>query len=208
MPQKPYIAWWERPGALAPSQNHSSAPPPKPKKPPKGKSTRRRGSSVMSSIIRSQRFSRRITEHIKQKTEMSSNTEAAIRRKHGLPNDFKFIPGTFDAPCPVMSLLSHHQLMNEMKLYEERRRRFNQPKSRPGRSSLRNSEAANEISEVECETAKMKREVERIEMVGWEAERVGKEVGYLYFVGLEWEGLWEEFARSDHDLVWREKERL
>jgi hypothetical protein len=86
-----------------------------------------------------------------------------------------------------------------------RRARGNVPRPRPPHSALSYSECSDEIKLDESELEHMCK-AEKMESLERKARRIGEEVGYLYFVGDGFDGLYEwreDFLRSDRQLIYR-----
>jgi len=201
------MAWWERTGALL----LDTAP----KTPLRSKKANRQihaqGSPTMRDVIRQHRAAHAAERAKKEQLERRYMTEMAVRRKHQLDQDTNFDADFWDSPISGLITRQSHNSLKELQRMAERRARGNTPRARPPRSSLSYCESVGEL-DVDGEAAEMIRTAEEAEeRERWErkARRVGAEVGYLYFVGTV-DGLedWrEEYLRSDHGLIWRDRQQ-
>lgn len=196
-------AWWEQPKGLV--SDHVLVPrtPLRPVREP-----RQPDSDVKPSVMRRliQDF-RRITaasEAQRRMWEIRYRTESAVRRKHGLGEDFQAEQVFWDSPISGVILRQNYQSVQESQRMAERRARGHMPRPKLPRSSLSYSESSAEVEVDESMLERMRREEEEEELQR-EIRKVGGQVGYLYFVGSV-DGLkaWrEDYLRSDRQLVHR-----
>lgn len=202
--EAPELAWWERPGALA--VEHDQLPEtPAPSHDQRRKlGPRRQGSKALRHIIQNLRTSMCTTDVHRQAWEARHRNECAVRRKHGLGDEFQIFPEFWDSPISgYMSLRNHQQVLANQRM-AERRARGNQPRPKLPRSSLSYSETPEgwQVDQDLIKTLYQEEERVRIERG---AQKVAEEVGYLYFVGAidgfeEWR---DDFMRSDRNLIIR-----
>jgi hypothetical protein len=197
------IAWWEQPGGLV--VDHIEVPrtplrPVKPVRPPK------KYSKVPSKIrptVQAFRTAMAASDTHRQVWETRNKTESAVRRKHGLSEQDRFEPEFWDSPISAHLSLQNLQHTQANKRMDARRARGGTTRPTPPRSSLSYSK---HIDEVEVDKSLQQRMswIEDSDRVQRAAEKIGKEVGYLYFVGevglVDWR---EDYQKSDCHLVYR-----
>ena len=201
------MAWWERPGALAPYAAPKAALRPRQSR----IRNRVRGSSTIRDLVRQRHAAHAAERALREEQERRWNTETAIRRRHQLEPDTHFDADFWDSPISGLITRRSHKKLKEYQRMEERRARGNKPRPRPPRSSLSHCESVGQV-DVDGEAAEQLRTAEEAaERERWErkARRVGAEVGYLYFLGTvngldDWR---EEYLRSDHSLIWRNEQQ-
>ncbi|KAH9867093.1 hypothetical protein IAQ61_007685 [Plenodomus lingam] len=198
------LAWWEHPGALLVEHGVMPDTPPPSRNRRRKPEPQREGSKILQHIIQNRRASMHAAEVQRQAWEARHRKECAVRRKHGLGEDYPIYPEFWDAPISGYISLRNHQKILENQRMAERKKRGNRPRSRPPRSSLSYSETLEswEIDQDLLEALCQEEERARIAKV---ARKVAEEVGYLYFVGAidgmeEWR---DDFMRSNRSLVVR-----
>ncbi|KAF2865453.1 hypothetical protein BDV95DRAFT_632305 [Massariosphaeria phaeospora] len=202
------VAWWEKPGGLASYLGSPTPPRSRPPRPKSGTVPAGRGSS-MGYIVRELRAALAASESEQREWYRRYETECAVRRKYDLGENSSFEPTFWDSPISSAKVRELFHEAQEIKLKNERFARGNKLRPRPPRSSLSRCETAEEfeIDEEFKEKMRLEEEAEEAERMEREAQKVGEEVGYLYWVGCmnlveEWK---EDFLRSNHNLVWRDR---
>ncbi|KAL1798893.1 hypothetical protein ACET3X_002930 [Alternaria dauci] len=171
----PYVAWWEKPGALATSHTpvYSHRTP--------LRAPTERGNSKLRQIIQNVRKSVQENNELRLAWETLQKNEAAIRRKHGL-GDCCIAAAFWKEPisvCFVRRSLQNHRDQIRM---AERRARGGTARPSPPRSSLCYSETTEDVHVEPGFGETLQQEEEREE---WErlVKKTAGEIGYLYFVG-------------------------
>jgi hypothetical protein len=197
------VTWWEQFSGLV--ADHIEVPwtplrHVRPARPPK------KYSKVPSKIrptIQAFRTAMAASYKHRQVWETRNKTESAVRRKHGLSEEDHFEPEFWDSPISAHLSLQNFQHTQANKRMDARRARGGTPRPTPPRSSLSYSQHVDEF-EVNESLQQQRSWIEESDRIERAAEKVGKEVGYLYFVGgaslVNWR---EAFQKSDHHLVYR-----
>ncbi|KAH7385950.1 hypothetical protein BKA66DRAFT_415529 [Pyrenochaeta sp. MPI-SDFR-AT-0127] len=198
------VTWWERPGALAVDHISLRRTPPRSRKQPQVHAPKAPGSQALRKAIQDRREAMHAAETYRRMWEIRNKTESAVRRKHSLGEGFYADPDFWDLPISGLVSLQNFQHNQNNQRLAARRARGNAPRPRPPRSSLSFSETPDEVIVDQNWIEKMREEEER-EGLEKETRKVGREVGYLYFVGAidgmeEWR---EDYLRSNRQLVTR-----
>ncbi|KAH4263536.1 hypothetical protein HBI04_150250 [Parastagonospora nodorum] len=198
-------AWWERPGGLVVDDILVPRTPLRPVRQARQNICKTQGTSVLRGMARNFRRAMTASEAHREIWEFRYRTETAIRRKHGLGEGFHFEPDFWDSPISAHLTRQYYQQAEEEARMAARRARGNTPRPRPPRSSLSYSERSDEIDVDEGHLEHIwKMEEQKIQ--DRQARKVGEEVGYLYFVGVDGLLKWkDDYLRSDRGLVYRKK---
>jgi hypothetical protein len=198
------VAWWERPGGLVAHHILVRSSPLRRVRQMQRSLGTVKPSSKLSMFIRDLRRAMAESDADRLAWETRYRTESAVRRKHGMGEQYRFEPDFWDAPISASLSRQYYQQAKDDERMAIRRARGNTQRPKPPRSSLSYSERSEEI-EVDAALLEQTWKAEEQESLERQARKVGEEVGYLYFVGeidglLEWR---EDFLKSDRALVYR-----
>ncbi|KAG9194892.1 hypothetical protein G6011_04927 [Alternaria panax] len=203
-----YVAWWERPGALATSHTlaHRHRTPVHSRNQNPVNMQAERGNAKLRQMIQTMRMSVEDNNEVRLAWEIRQKNEAAIRRKHGL-GDCYIGPDFWKEPISGYYSRRAHQNTKEQTRMAERRARGGAARPSPPRSALSYSETMEDMN-VEPgfeETLKQKEGREEWERL---VKKAASEIGYLYFIGgdfgVNFLATWrEDFDRSNQHLVER-----
>ncbi|KAF2851693.1 hypothetical protein T440DRAFT_554137 [Plenodomus tracheiphilus IPT5] len=198
------MTWWELPGGLVVEHGLMPETPPPSRNRRRKPECRHEGSKALHQLIQRLRAAMYAADVHRQAWNARRRNECAVRRKHGLGEDFQIYPEFWDSPISGYISLRNHQQIIENQRVAERKARGNTTRLRPPRSSLSYSETSEgwEVDQDLIETLSQEEERARISKA---ARKVAEEVGYLYFVGAidgieEWR---DDFMRSDRNLIVR-----
>jgi hypothetical protein len=197
------VAWWEQLGGLVADHIEVLRTPLQPVKPIRPPKKYSKVPSKIRPTIQTFRTAMAASDTYRQVWEARNKTESAVRRKHGLSEQDQFDPEFWDSPISAHLSLQNLQHTKANERMIARRARGGTPLSTLPRSSLSYSK---HIDEVEVDESLQQRMscIEESDRMQRAAEKIGKEVGYLYFVGevglVDWT---EEFQKSDRHLVYR-----
>jgi hypothetical protein len=197
------VAWWERPDGQVADPIQVPRTPLRPVKPVRPLKQDSKVPSKIGPTIQAFRTAMAASDTHRRVWETRNKTESAVRRKHGLGEEDQFEPEFWDSPISAHLSLQNLQHTKANERMIARRARGGTPLATLPRSSLSYSK---HIDEVEVDESLQQR-ISRIEesiRIQRASEKVGKEVGYLYFVGevglFDWR---EDFMNSDRHLVYR-----
>jgi hypothetical protein len=147
-------------------------------------------------------------EDFRRRWDAQKRIEQAVRRKHGLDQEYAFNPAFWEHPLPEVVCRRNYENIAEHQRLVARRARGNKLRPKPPRSSLSVSEVAEEVQMDENQLGEMRRAEKAAEFEKM-VYRVSREVSYLYFVGSmdsmeEWS---DDYLKSDRQLVWRDPDK-
>lgn len=143
-------------------------------------------------------------------SETRLRDEWVLRRKFNIDSSFDFAPDFWDRRFPESEFRRIYREAKQKESYAAYRARGCRPRPIPPRSSLSQCELSESIEIDQNELEQMKR-MEQAEALGRKAWKVGEQVGYLYFVGDHFDGLFDwrdDFLRSNRQMIYRATARM
>ncbi|KAH7380441.1 hypothetical protein DE146DRAFT_625111 [Phaeosphaeria sp. MPI-PUGE-AT-0046c] len=198
------VTWWEQPGGLVVEHVFQLNTPER-----YGRAQHRLQRATTPSKFRDWiREMRKFTaadDARRQTWEARYRTESMIRQKFNIDSGCHFPSEFWDTPISAHRCLHAYQEAKDNERMSARRARGSAPRPNPPRSTLSYSELSEDIDINQDELEQIWK-TEQTSELERQARKVGDQVGYLYFVGDDFDGLFEwreDFLRSDRQLIYR-----
>jgi hypothetical protein len=197
------ITWWEQSGghSIDPTLANNA-----PRRSGRGqrKPQAARGSPFIRELIQDSRLNM-----FAEDTETRRRIELVLRRKFNVESSFNFSPDFWEKRISESEFRRIYRHEKENKSISAYHARGNRPRPIPPRSPLSHCELSEDIEIDQDELEQMWR-TEQAEALERKAWKVGEQVGYLYFVGDHFDGLFDwrdDFLRSDRQMIYRDTAR-
>lgn len=200
------VTWWEQLGGLRVEHVFTLNTPERSGR-AQGRAQRARGSSVFREWIREVRKSMAADNAQREAWETRYRTESMIRRKFNVDSSYHFSSEFWESPLSAYHSRQTYQEAKDRERTSAHRARGSAPRPKPPRSSLSLCELSEDIDIDQGELEQTWR-AEQTEELERQVRKVGEQVGYLYFVGDDFDGLFdwrEDFLRSDRQLIYRKE---
>lgn len=195
-----HVTWWEQAGGLAVNRTLATDAT---RRPSRGQQRPQpaRSPSLVRELIQDSR-----QNMVSQDTETRSRIELVLRRKFNVDSRDDFPPYFWERPICGSDCRRIYRDRKDNERYCAYRARGNTLRPIPPPTSLSHCELSEDI-EIDQDELEQMRRVEQAEALERKAWRVGEQVGYLYFVGDDFDGLFDwrdDFLRSDRQMIYRQ----
>jgi hypothetical protein len=195
-----YATWWEQSGGLVFRHTLATSALKRPGREQR-KPQEARGPSFIRELIQDSR-----QNMLSEDTERRCRIELMLRRKFNLDSSFDFPAHFWETPISDSDSRRIYRERRDNELYSAYRARGNALLPIPPRSSLSHCELSEDVETDQDELEQMwvSERAAALEQKAW---RVGEQVGYLYFVGDDFDGLFDwrdDFLRSNRQIIYRQ----
>lgn len=194
------VAWWEQASGTTVDQTLAITAPRRASL-GRWKPQRAPGLSFIRALIQESRQCM-----VSEEAKIRCRIEAVLRRKFNVDFSGDFPAHFWEKPISGSDCRRIYLERKDNERYAAYRARGSTLRPIPPRSSLSHCELSEDIEfdEDELEQMRMTARAEALERKAW---KVGEQVGYLYFVGDDFDGLFDwrdDFLRSDRQMIYRQ----